>query len=229
MMSRKLSPWLVRSSVLAIGISIIAFGATAPVSSQSFMGNAEVAAGEAYISSTGNSTYIQLNSAQSVIDWTIDNDDPSIFQRANTTATFDSYLSDYAVLNRVYAGGRAVEINGTIRSYANSNIGGSIYFYSPGGIIIGSNALIDVGALGLSTAEPVVNNGSFITINGASRSVLYNPSAQGREVEIRSGAEIYASNDRSSYMAIMAPVIRQQGIIDVNGSTALVAAAAGTL
>ncbi|HEX7854122.1 MAG TPA: hypothetical protein VF503_10540 [Sphingobium sp.] len=247
MKTRKLSPWLVRTSVLAIGVSIIAFSVSSPVSSQSFNASGHsVAAGDIYsVSSGSGTTNVVLNSAstQAVIDWTPDNGGSGTitFQNAGTTASFSRLGGgDFAVLNRIVPSdtNRAIRLDGNIRGWldsANTVTGGTVFFYSPGGIIIGSTARIDVGALGLTTISPQITSNGFITINGNSQTVTYDSSLDsslnpsGKAITIESGARINALMDSGSYVSLFAPTITQNGIIDVNGSTAIVAAEAGTL
>ncbi|MET0364565.1 MAG: hypothetical protein ABW169_07910 [Sphingobium sp.] len=248
MKSRKLSPWLVRSSVLAIGVSIIAVGASDPVSSQSFNATGySVAAG--YIDgvyTSAGSTTIALNSAQAVIDWTPNNGGTGeiLFQAAGTTATF-TRGGDFAVLNRIVPTdpSRPIRLDGNIVGqigFSAPTTGGTVFFYSPGGIVIGATARIDVGALGLTTASPQITTGSsggFITTTGTNKIVTYNPIAAAQSQSaiiiepssVAGQAQINAANDGSSYVTLFAPVIKQNGIINVEGSAALVAASAGTV
>ncbi|MET0361918.1 MAG: hypothetical protein ABW048_09230, partial [Sphingobium sp.] len=157
---------------------------------------------------------------------------PINFQNAGTTATFQrSGGQDFAVLNRIIPGdpSRPVVFNGNVYGRVGSGFsqtGGSVYFYSPGGIILGSTARFDVGQLGLTTAPPVyATNGTFIT----GGQVVYGAAAQGTAVDINAGAIITAPVDGASYVALFAPIISQNGTINANGSTALVAASAGQL
>ncbi|HEX7872201.1 MAG TPA: hypothetical protein VF475_04770 [Sphingobium sp.] len=247
MTTRKLSPWLVRSSVLAIGVSIVAFGASDPVSSQSFNATGyNVAAG--YIDSVTTSagvTNIALNSAQAVIDWTPDNGGTGeiLFQAAGTTANF-SRGGDFAVLNRIVPTdpSRPIRLDGNINGlvgFSAPTTGGTVFFYSPGGIIIGATARIDVGALGLTTASPQITTGTsggFITTTGTNSIVTYSAVAAAQSQSaiiiepssVAGAAQINAPNN-GSYVTLFAPVIKQNGIINVEGSAALVAASAGTV
>lgn len=238
MSARPTSAWLSRASVIAMGTVLVA---TAPVArAQSFNAGNTVVAGSASVTTGAGVTDITIFSPQVVIDWTPT--DTAIgggaidFQSAGTTATFTNNISqsNFAVLNRIVPvdPSRPVQFNGTVNGRisfpsAPTVTGGSVYFYSPGGIILGSNARMDVGALGLSTAPPVFDpsTGDFINNN----SVTYTTAVDGTAVVINSGAQITAPVDQNSYVALFAPVIRQDGLIDVNGSTALVAGGAGTL
>jgi len=238
MSARLTSSWLNRASVIAMGA---AFAATPPAIAQSFNASSTVAGGSANVATTVGITNVTVNTPQAVIDWTptdtATGGGPIDFQSSGTTATFTNGASvtDFAVLNRILPVDptRAVQFNGTVNGRVMippsgpTVTGGSVYFYSPGGIILGGSARFDVGALGLSTASPVFDaaTGDFIVAG----SVIYNAAVDGTAVVINSGAQITAPVDLSSYVAIFAPVIRQDGLIDVNGSTALVAAGAGTL
>jgi filamentous hemagglutinin family protein len=232
MSARPAPSWLFRSSALAIGVALVTFGATAPVHPQSFNATGTLASGDALITESAGATTVTLNTSQAVINWTPNDAGTGggaiDFQSAGTTATFQG-SSNFAVLNRIVPAdpSRPVQFNGTVNSSIVSATGGTVYFYSPGGIILGAGARFDVGALGLSTADPVVDStGAFIDANGK---VIYNAAVPGTGVVINSGAQINAPVDQSSYVAIFAPYIRQDGRIDVNGSTALVAAEAGTI
>ena len=108
---------------------------------------------------------ITVSSGSARIDWSpydgrtgiADNID---FLPAGNTATFTSStgLLDYTVLNRILPTdpNRAIELNGNVISTLEGGTatGGRIWFYSPGGILIGSSAVVDVGSLLLTTADP---------------------------------------------------------------------------
>ncbi|MEO7240400.1 MAG: histidine kinase, partial [Sphingomicrobium sp.] len=141
------------------------------------------------------------------------------------TFTNEVDVSDFTVLNRIVPGtsGRAIELNGKvigqIQSQAGTVTGGHIWFYSPGGIIIGSTAIFDVGGLLLTTNDPGANwdanatgfSGAFNAASGSMAKIVINP-----------GAQINAT-PQNSYIAVIAPRIEQHGTINVNGSAALVA------
>ncbi|MET0361740.1 MAG: hypothetical protein ABW048_08330, partial [Sphingobium sp.] len=120
----RIAPWMIRTSVLAMGIAIVGLGATSPVLSQSFNGSAITVAGQVDSINTSNSgtTTVTLNgsfSGQAVINWTPDpsGTGPINFQNAGTTATFQrSGGQDFAVLNRIIPGdpSRPVVFNGNV-------------------------------------------------------------------------------------------------------------------
>lgn len=243
MSARPASNWLVRSSSIAMGAALLAMGVATPARAQSFNGNGSVLAGSAEIvNDSPGVTDVQIFSDQVVIDWTpfdgATGGGPIDFQSAGTTATFangSSILTNFAVLNRILPVDptRPVQFNGTVNGRitdfisGTTSTGGTLFFYSPGGIVLGSTASFDAGALGLTTAPPAFDpqTGEFV-VGG---SVNYGPANPGTAVVINNGAQITAPVDQSSYVAVFAPVIQQNGLINVNGSTALVAGEAGTL
>lgn len=225
---------LVSSSVgLLLSISVGSLQAAA----QSFQGTASVVAGAASVSTSANSTTIVLSAPSSVIDWTptdrSSGPSPVNFQLAGTTATFtnDPQLTNgFAVLNRILPAdpSRAVALNGTTLARLQSasgtiGRGGTIFFYSPGGILVGGTAVIDVGRLGLTSAPLEVDSaGTFLTDTGLARFTTANP---GTQVSIAKGARLTASD----FVAVVAPVVTNNGVINGGKSTALVAADAARI
>jgi filamentous hemagglutinin family protein len=226
MMTRKLSV-LSRVSSLAVAAVL-----TAGAAAQSFQGTPTVASGDVVITEGAGITDVNLNSVQSVIDWVPDDNAVGNFgginfQPSGTTATFSS-SSDFAVLNRINVAdpGRVVGMSGAINSLVNGNTGGSIYFYSPSGFVIGSSAVINVGSLVL-TASPLAvdGNGNFLQGTTATFSQAPNPNAA---VTTVAGSQINAPN-QGSYVALVAPRVEHHGSINVNGAAALVGAEAATI
>ncbi|MEH3157462.1 MAG: hypothetical protein PGN08_00230 [Sphingomonas taxi] len=149
-----------------------------------------------------------------------------------------SGLDNFTVVNRILpsAGneGRQVSLNGLVRTFANqsgSNISsmagpGSVWFYSPGGILVGGTADIDVGGLLLTSLDP-----TNLSFNGDSATFM-NTSGLNSRVEVMPNADIKVSN----YIGIVAPNVVQDGTVtvgavngNVNVSAAYVAAEEATL
>ena len=146
-----------------------------------------------------------------------------MFLPNGNVATFQGTTDagDYTVLNRVLPDGAyPIELNGTVQSFISGGAtGGRIWFYSPSGILIGSNAIFDVGSLLLTTADP----GEGWTADGDNFSFASGAAAAGSKIVVANGAKINAlKND--SYIALIAPRIEQGGDIEVNGSAAYIAA-----
>jgi filamentous hemagglutinin family protein len=147
------------------------------------------------------------------------------FLPAGNTATYTSSsgVVDYTVLNRIVPvdPSRPIALNGTVVAtlQGTSAIGGNVWFYSPGGILVGANALFNVGGLLLTTADP--GAGWSADANGFSGS--FATSDPNSKVSIASGAQINALQ-QNSYVAVIAPRVEQGGTVKVDGSAAYVAA-----
>lgn len=228
---KSLSRILVSASGLALATGIVAQPTIAHA--QSFQGTVGSVVGTATVVTGTNTTNVTVSGPSAVINW-IPNDNastggPIIFQTAGTTATFTGVSGDFAVLNRIIPTGstRPIQFNGTVRSeIANSGLatpGGTVFFYSPGGILVGSSAIFDIGNLGLTTSDvPYASNGRF------DAGVFQPVTVAGSGISILPGAQINAPVD-GSYVALVAPRVENGGSINVNGSAALVAADAATL
>ena len=224
-------------STLAIAAALAA--APQAARAQSFQGSSTVVGGSAVVNTGPNTTTVTVGSPQAVINWTPFDSatNPGIpinFQPAGTTATFQS-STQFAVLNRILPAdaSRPVQFNGNvisqIQNTAGSVPGGTVYFYSPGGIIVGATAAFNVGNLGLTTSDPVVIGGNFIGTSGrGTPQVAFTGANAGGRVEIQSGAQINALN-AGSYVAAFARSIVQNGTVTVNGQAAYVAGEAGTI
>lgn len=168
---------------------------------------------------------VELFANEAIINWTTFNAGSAgndvTFLGNGSNLEFTSALSDYTVLNRVFTPGfdSAIRIDGNITSTVLSGAvtGGNVWFYSAGGIIVGPGASIDVGSLLLTTSQldSIDAGGSQMNFLGVS-----NPASA---IVIENGASISA-NQTNSYVALVAPRIRQQGNVSVNGSAAYVAA-----
>ncbi len=236
-MTKPINPMLTRCSALALSTSLLFLNGVA--SAQSFNGTGTVVEGDAVISEGSGTTTITLETQSAVIDWTPDDDNilpfqDIAFQDTGTTATFTNGtgISSFAVLNRILPSDvtRRIRFDGNIISTIQDGLGGvatggTVFFYSPGGIIIGPNAVIDVGSLGLTTAAPVTDGSGTFIINNQ---VQFQQSLSEGVIAIDPGAQINALNE-GSYVALFAPRIDQLGDIAVNGSAALVSGEAGSI
>lgn len=184
---------------------------------------------------TANTETYTINSNTAVLDFIPTETPPGgpiNFQLAGTLVQYLGGLgiTDFTVLNRILATdpSRAIQLNGTIISRLQASPttpGGSVWFYSPSGIIVGSTAVIDVGNLLLATGDPtggtgVISNPNQFTINSVADS--------NAAITVQAGAQITASNP-GSYIALVAPAIAQSGTVNTNGSAAYVAAEQTTL
>ncbi|WP_295638057.1 hypothetical protein [Novosphingobium sp.] len=240
------------SSTLAIAVSLAAGGTAARA--QSFQATPTVVVpGSATVTTGTNTTTVTITSQHTVINWvptdTAIGGGPINFQPSGTIATFvndpnsnPSSTPDFAVLNNILPtdATRSVQFNGTVIAqlqtlFSGTSTGGTLYFYSPGGILVGPSAVINVGNLGL-TSSPIAYNsagnfgatGAVITNTGA-QTVRFGQANAGSSVQIASGAQINANSVDGSYVAIVAPIVQNTGTINVKGNAALIAADAATI
>ena len=221
-----------RVSTLALAVALVA-GAT-PASAQ-FVGTIDSSAGIDTVNST-NSNLI-ITGQQAVVNWTANatpNSGQIVFLPDGNSATFNG-TADFAVLNRVTPGtaGNAIYMGGNITSLINTSVGGTVFFYSPNGIIIGQNAVINVGALGLTTL-PITDDGQGNWMSGfgsGSPQVNFGQATDPNSF-IRTNAVIDGSinaHGAGSYVAMVAPMVQHSGLIRTDGAAALVAAEAATI
>jgi hypothetical protein len=211
-----------------------------PAFAQAYQGNPSIALGNVTIDRNApNIDKIIVGSAQATINWSPTDGaiggGPIDFQPAGTQVFYqnDPLLTpDFTVLNRILPldPTRPVALNGQIVSRLfdlSSNVtpGGSVWFYSPGGVIVGSSAALDIGNLLLTANDPVTDTSGFFLSGNTFSLGQANPGAL---VSVLPGATITASA-QNSYVAMVAPNVNQSGLVDVNGSTAYVAAEAATI
>ncbi len=165
-----------------------------------------------------------MTSGAATIDWQANSGNDFLTSTSTQNFTSSSGVNDYTVLNRVTPNGSGpISINGTVASTIGGTAtkGGNIWFYSPGGIVVGASAVFDVGGLLLTSLTPNLTSNSA---NGFSASFSTNTDAgDGGPIQIISGAKINALQ-QNSYIALVAPRIEQGGDVHVNGSAAYVAA-----
>ncbi len=223
------------SAALALGLF---FGTSTAVHAQmAFQGVPTVQSGGATIESNAFVDTISVFTDQVVIDWLPNdmavNGADIDFLPAIGTAIYqsDPEMSgppDFTVLNRIVPADntRPIILNGTIISQIGDglgmfNPGGNVWFYAPGGIVIGGTAVIDVGGLFLTTADPIADpDGNFIEPDGTTN---FAPAISGSFAEINAGASITLTPE-NSYVGMLAPIVTQSGDVDVNGSAAYIAA-----
>lgn len=219
-------------------VSTLALAAASVANAQSYdAGDPEVVSGNVTFDRAGtpNTETYTINSNTAVLDFIPNDVGPGgaiNFQLAGTLAQYFGGLgiTDFTVLNRILAAdpSRAIQLNGTIISRLQASPttpGGSVWFYSPGGIIVGSTAVIDVGNLLLATGDPTGGSG---VISNPTQFAINSVPDSNAAINVQAGAQITASN-AGSYIALVAPAIVQSGTVSTNGSAAYVAAEQTTL
>jgi len=223
-----------KRALLLAGCAIgIALSCASAADAQAFAATPATQAGSiTYNRGTPGIETVTVNSTNAVIVWTPTNQSGTgtidVLPQGNI-ATFNSTgaIGDsYTVLNRILPSDttRAVSMDGIIHAYQGSGAtnGGSVFFYSPGGIVIGPDARFDVGRLML-TANDITFDGSGNVYGAGGKIQLRAGTNSTSGVTISAGAQINAI-EPGSYVALVAPRITQNGAITVNGSAAMVAA-----
>ena len=191
----------------------------------SFQANPTVTNGLADVAVAPGQTNVTVSSPSAIILWrTVAPGDPLIFQPADTTATFTGNPG-FAVLNRIIHNGR-IQFDGTVLGRTGSAVpatAGTIAFYAPQGIILGSTAVFDVGSLILTTLNPFNQpDGTFIDATGAIN--FQADQFPAASVVTLPGSQVTALQE-GSYVIMAAPRVEHGGSVLVNGSAAYVAAA----
>lgn len=238
---------LLTSCAIAAGMAALALGGPALAQVQ---GSGSIIGGAGTIQSTGQAgippatTRVTTTTAQTIINWTPTDTAPAgapiDFLPATNTLEFYG-TGQYTVLNRFIAVdpltglnipiSRQIALNGNVNSYVGSPAagagavqGGNIWFYNAGGILIGARAVINVGSLVLTANDIDTTGGLF----GPNNEIRFRGAAGSTSsIDISPQSFISAANPGnpgSSYIALVAPRINQGGLIDVDGSAALVAA-----
>jgi len=235
--------WLSGSSVAAAAFllasapqAVKAQAIGAPISAtRAFQANAVSASAFATVSTSPSADVVTVSGLETFINWTpldtANSNDLINILPNGTSLNFVGPDAGYTVLNRILPTGtttsgdpRGIAFSGNVTSRLGATdgpIGGNIWFYSPGGIVVGAGATFDVGGLVLTTNDIDTTGGLF----GAAGEIRFSGAADSTSaVTIQNGATINALNDRSSYVAMVAPRIVQGGTVNVNGSAAYVAA-----
>lgn len=226
---------------LLVGVATLAIAGSAlsrPAAAQSFKGTPTVTTGGATVSTSPNNTTVDINAPVTVINWQPDDTASSgtiLFQPVGTTALFRSInFQDFTVLNRILPVDingapvitRPIRFDGTVNSQfgvSATTTAGSIWFYTPGGIILGSSSVFNVGSLVLSTSD--INQANVFVGNSGTINFTGTPNSSSA-ISLENGAQVNALIGGSSYVAMVAPRIVQNGTIQVDGSAALVGAEA---
>ena len=219
-------------SALMLGSAACGLGAAGKAEAQAFSATPTTVAGSvAYDRATPGVETITVNTPSAIVEWLPAGSpgNPFIFLPAGNIATFMNGINntDFAILNRILTK-NVVEFDGTVLgriqdlAVGTSRPGGTIVFQSPGGILVGSKALFDVGNLVLTSLIVATDGASnFIDPSGA---IHFTSGAQAPTAAVitQAGARISALN-QGSYVAMIAPVVQHGGSTRVNGSAAYVA------
>ncbi|WP_411877760.1 YDG domain-containing protein [Polaromonas sp. YR568] len=162
--------------------------------------NATVSAGTAGVATVGNTTTINQSSQRAAIDWT------SLSTRANEALIFNQPNAQAIALNRI-TGTSASELLGSLTA------NGQVFILNPNGVLFGAGSQVNVGGLvastlSMSNADFMAGNNVF-TGSGGSGSVV-------NQGTLNAG--------QGGYLALLAPEVRNEGVMTASLGTALLAA-----
>jgi filamentous hemagglutinin family protein len=163
----------------------------------------QVVAGQASISQSGNAMTIQQGSDKAVLNWNTFN------IGSQASVTFQQPSASSVALNRVISADPSA-IYGSLRA------NGQVFLINPSGVIFGAGAKVDVG--GLVASSMSLSNDDFLA---------------GRNRFVRDGATGAVVNQgeiNAHYVALLAPEVRNEGVITATmGTVALAGGDAVTL
>ncbi|MCZ8286879.1 MAG: filamentous hemagglutinin N-terminal domain-containing protein, partial [Bacteroidia bacterium] len=160
--------------------------------------NASVSAGAAGIATVGNTTTINQSSQRVAIDWT------SLSTAANEALVFHQPNAQAIALNRI-TGSSPSELLGSLTA------NGQVFILNPNGVLFGAGSQVNVGGLVASTLG--MSNADFMA---------------GNHVFTGSGGSVVNQGTLNAapggYLALLAPEVRNEGVMTASLGTALLAA-----
>ena len=161
-----------------------------------------ISLGNGNISQNGNTTTVTQQSGKLAIDWN------SFSIGVNEGIRFVQPSSSSIVLNRVL-GQSPSQILGTLSA------NGQVFILNPNGVLFGNSAQVNVGGLVASTLS--LSNADFQTGN-----YRFSQSSENLNNAVVNKGTLIASD--GGYIALLAPEVRNEGIISARLGTALLAA-----
>lgn len=183
-------------SAMALAVSAL-FAAQAHAADAA---NATIVGGSGSVTTSGQSTTITQTTQRLAIDWT------SLSTRANELIDFRQPNASAIALNRI-TGTSPSELLGGLTA------NGQVFILNPNGILFGAGSQINVGGLVASTLS--MSNADFMSGNH----VFGNSGSSGSV--INQGSMTAASG---GYLALLAPEVRNEGVMTASLGTALLAA-----
>jgi filamentous hemagglutinin family protein len=171
---------------VVVGSALGAMAHAAPPASNALPTNGQVVAGQVAMSQSSNTMNIHQSTQQGIVNW------QSFNVGSDATVNFVQPNSDAATLNRVTSGGAS-------QIFGNMNANGQVFVINPNGVLFGQSARVDVG--GLVASSLGVSNDDFLAGN-------YDFSGDGSE-----GAVINEGELLGRYVAMLAPEVRNEGVV----------------
>ena len=198
--------WRVITAAVALALASLDARAQQAIPANALPTGGRIAGGQATVSQSGAVMSIVQGTPRAVLNW------QSFNIGANASVAFRQPSANAIALNRVL-GGDPSQIFGRLSS------NGQVFLTNPSGILFGRGAQVDVGGILATTLAMSTDDfmsGNFLLHGGGTNSAILN---QGT---LRSAPK--------GYVALIAPLVQNEGIIDASrGTAALVAANAATV
>jgi len=188
------------ASVLLSSLLVSPFAWAAPPTANTLPTGAQVTAGAAAITSSGNTMNVQQSTQRAAINWT------NFSIGSNATVNFQQPNASAVVLNRVVGNEQSV-INGAL------NANGQVFLLNSSGVLFGQGAQVNVGGLVASTLN--MTDADFM----AGRNTLQSTGSQASVINL---GQITAAD--GGYVALLGNQISNQGVISARLGTAALAA-----
>lgn len=212
-------------AVSLLAIATMLLHAAGPARANGFAGSPTDTGAAFTVSQGTNTDTITLHSPTAIITWaptdTQTGGGAIDFLPSGNTAIFRNDPNNqqgFTVLNRIIPSdaSRSVALNGHVVTQlvnGSGNVtsnGGHVWFYSPGGLLIGGSAVFDVGGLLLTTGDPSANGsiapGGAIAMatTGSTHGVVV---SSGATINATATEQISGGTKSSAYVAMVSPIV----------------------
>ena len=154
--------------------------------------NGQVVAGQASINQAGNVMNINQSTQRAVINW------DSFNVGKNATVNFNQPNANSSTLNRVNSASKSM-IDGAVRS------NGQVIFVNPNGVVFGKGAEVNTGGLVATTMD--IKDSDYM-----SGKMHFSGGESGKVIN----KGTITANGVNGYIALMAPEVKNQGVLIAN-------------
>ena len=176
-----------------LALSLFSLNALADISSNELPQGADVVSGDITINSNDNVMNIDQDSQQGIIDWQTFN------VGSDATVNFNQPDSSASTLNRVVT-------DNASQIYGNINANGQVLLVNSSGVYISENGRVETGGIVATTQE--INNQEYL--DNPDRIILRETDQSG---SIENHGTVIANE---AYVAMLAPEVRNEGLITAN-------------
>jgi len=176
-----------------LALSLFSLNTLADISPNELPQSADVVSGDIMINSNENVMNIDQDSQQGIIDWQTFN------VGSDATVNFNQPNSSASTLNRVVT-------DNASQIYGNINANGQVLLVNSSGVYISENGRVETGGIVATTQE--INNQEYL--DNPDRIILRETDQSG---SIENHGTVIANE---AYVAMLAPEVRNEGLITAN-------------